>query len=193
MPMETQTVYFDKPGRKNTAEVLRIARKRAEELEITTIVIASTTGAAAVAAMDVFSGMQVVAVSHSVGFTHGAPQPNLQKFTPKNRKLVEGQGGVILTTTHAFAGVSRALKNKFESYTGVDVIAHTLKLFGSGMKVACEVSMMAADAGLVRIDDKEIIAVAGSGGGSDTAIVLQPVISQDFFNLKVREILCKPR
>jgi hypothetical protein len=191
--METQTVYFEKPGRENTPEVLRIARRRAEELKIETIVIASTTGATAVQAMDVFSGRKIIAVGHSVGFTHGAPQPNLQKFTLENRRIVEARGGVILTTTHAFAGVSRALQNKFKDYTALDVIAHTLKVFSAGMKVACEISMMAADAGLVRTDDKEIIAVAGTGGGADTAIVLQPVNTQHFFNLRVRELLCKPR
>ena len=29
--------------------------------------------------------------------------------------------------------------------------------------------------------------------GADTAIIVRPVNSQDFFDLKVREILCKPR
>lgn len=50
---------------------------------------------------------------------------------------------------------------------------------------------MAADAGLVRTDE-DIIAIAGTRGGADTAIVVQPVNSQDFFDLKLREILCKP-
>ena len=60
------------------------------------------------------------------------------------------------------------------------------------MKVACEITLMAADAGLVRTDE-DAIAMAGTGKGLDTALVLRPVNSQDFFNLKVREILCKPR
>ncbi|MBA7684669.1 hypothetical protein ES703_93075 [subsurface metagenome] len=46
------------------------------------------------------------------------------------------------------------------------------------MKVACEIAVMAADAGLIR-SDEEIISVAGTHagggkGGADTAIVLQP-------------------
>jgi hypothetical protein len=59
------------------------------------------------------------------------------------------------------------------------------------MKVACEVAVMAADAGLVRTDE-DVIAIAGTGRGADTALVLRPVNSQDFFDLKVKEILCKP-
>jgi hypothetical protein len=59
------------------------------------------------------------------------------------------------------------------------------------MKVVVEISVMAADAGLVRTDE-EIIAIAGTGRGADYAVVLKPVHSNDFFDLKVKEILCKP-
>lgn len=192
MTIESKTAYFKKPGRVNTGEVLQIARKRAEELGINTIVVASSTGGTAARAVEVLLGRKVIAVSHSTGFTHGSPQPNVQKFTLKNREIVESKGGTVLTTTHAFAGVSRAIRNKYKTYTSIDMIANTLKVFGSGMKVACEITLMAADSGLVRTGEEDIIAIAGTGGGADTAIVLQPVISQDFFDLKVKEILCKP-
>jgi hypothetical protein len=72
------------------------------------------------------------------------------------------------------------------------IIANTLRMLGQGMKVVIEISVMAADAGLVRVDE-EIIAIAGSGRGADYAVVLTPVNSNDFFDLKVKEILCKPR
>lgn len=193
MAIEIRTVYFEKPGKVNTDEVLQVARKRAEELDIKIILVASTTGNTAAKAVEVFNNIKVVAVGHSTGFTHGTPQPNMQKFTRKNREIVEGKGGVVLNATHAFAGVSRAIRDKFKTYTNIDIIAYTLKVFGSGMKVACEISMMAADSGLVRIGDEDIISIAGTGGGADTAIVLRPVISQDFFELRVKEILCKPR
>ncbi len=193
MTIEINTVYFEKQGKVNTDQVLRIAQKRAEELGLKTIVVASTTGNTAAKAAGVFSSMKVIAVGHSAGFTHGSPQPNLQKFTRENREIVELKGGTVLTTTHAFAGVSRAIRNKFKTCTDIDIIANTLKIFGNGMKVACEITMMAADSGLILINDADIIAIAGSGGGADTAILIKPVISQDFFDLKVKEILCKPR
>jgi hypothetical protein len=60
------------------------------------------------------------------------------------------------------------------------------------MKVVIEITVMAADAGLVRTDE-DIIAIGGSGRGADTAVVLKPVNSNDFFDLKIKEILCKPR
>ena len=52
-------------------------------------------------------------------------------------------------------------------------------------------------AGLVRADE-EVISIAGTGTGTgtgkeaNTAVVLTPVNSHRFFDLKVKEIICKP-
>jgi len=186
--MESKTVYFANPGSENTEAVLRIARQRAEELGIKNIVVASTRGDTAVKAMDAFHGLRVIVVSHVTGLR----EPNLQEFTEENRKKVESKGGIILTAAHAFSGVSRALRTKFNTVTIGDIIANTLRVFGDGVKVACEIALMAADAGLVRTDE-DVISIAGTSRGADTAILLRPVNSHDFFDLKVKEILCKPR
>lgn len=61
-----------------------------------------------------------------------------------------------------------------------------------GMKVAVEIAVMAADAGLLE-REKEIIAVAGTAGGCDTAVVLSPAYSTNFFDLRIREIITMPR
>ena len=185
--MELKTVYFEKAGPENTEETLQIARQRADELGIKTVLIASTKGNAAVKAMEALKGLKVIVVSHSSGFR----EPNSTMFTEENRKIVESKGGIILTATHIFAGVSRALRNKFDTVAIGDIIADVLRVFGQGAKVACEISMMAADSGLVRTDE-DIVAIAGTGQGADTAFVLTPVTSQNFFSLKVKEILCKP-
>jgi hypothetical protein len=71
-------------------------------------------------------------------------------------------------------------------------MAYALRIFGEGMKVACEIALMAADAGLVRTDE-EVIAIAGTGRGADTAVVLVPANAHTFFDLRILEILCKPR
>ncbi len=184
---ESKITYFEKIGRENTEEVLRIVGERARELGIKTVLVASTRGDTAVRAMEVFKGLRVISVSHSTGFG----EPNVQRFTEENRKIVESKGGTVFTSTHAFAGVSRALRNKLETTAIGDIIASVLRVFGQGTKVACEISMMAADGGLVRTDE-EIIVVAGSGLGADTALVLTPVTSQNFFDLRIKEILCKP-
>ena len=185
--MEGKIVYFEKPGVENTEEVLRIAKQRAEELGIKTIVVATTIGDTAVRAVEVFEGMKVVAVTHYTGIR----EPNYQELTEENRRKVENKGGIVLTTTHAFTGIGGAMRKKFNTYLLGDVIANTLRTFGQGMKVVLEIAVMAADAGLVRTDE-DIIAIAGTGRGADTAIVLKSVNTLDFFDLRVKEILCKP-
>lgn len=185
--MEAKIVYYEKPGTENTDETLRIAKRRADELGIKTVLVASTSGGTGAKAVDVFKGFKVIVVSHSAGFH----EPNTQELTEENKKIIEGKGGKILTVTHVFAGVGRAIRNKFGTTLFNELIANTLRMFGEGMKVIPEIAMMAADAGLVHTDE-DVIAIAGTSRGADIAVVLTPVNSQEFFSLKIKEILCKP-
>jgi len=185
--MEGKIVYFAKPGTENTEEVLRIAKIRAEELGIKSVVVATTVGNTGVRATEVFEGMRVIVVTHYTGMRG----PDIQELTEENKQMIESKGGVVLTTMHAFTGIGGAMRKKFNMYLLGDVIANTLRIFGQGMKVVCEIAMMAADAGLVHTDE-DVIAIAGTGRGADTALVLSPVNSVDFFDLRIKEILCKP-
>ncbi len=191
--MELKTVYFEKPGGvENTEMTLALAKERAKELGIKTIVVASTVGDTAVKAVNAFKGYKVIAVTHVTGIR----EPNTQEFTEENRNIIEKKGGIIVTAAHTFGSIHRALgaTSAPSAPTGAigDIIAMTLRTFGQGMKVACEIAAMAADAGLVRTDE-EIIAIGGTGRGADTAVVLHPSYTHLFFNLKVKEIICKPR
>jgi hypothetical protein len=51
---------------------------------------------------------------------------------------------------------------------------------------------MALDAALIPAG-VDVIALGGSSEGVDTALVLRPAHSQDFFATKIKEIICKPR
>lgn len=184
----TQTVYFERPGRDNTERTLEIAGKRAEELGIQTIVVATTRGDTGLAAARQFAGRRVVVVTHSTGFK----APNAQELTEENRAAIEAAGGIILTCTHTFGGIGRAVRRKLDTYQLEEIIAFTLRTFGEGMKVVFEMAAMAADAGLIRCDE-EVIAIAGTGRGADTAVVLKPAHAQDFFDMRLVEVLCKPR
>jgi hypothetical protein len=183
-----ETVYFDRPGKENTDRVLEIARKRAEELGIRRIVLATTRGETGVRASQLMQGYDLIAVTHSTGFR----EPDLQELTEANRLSLEQAGVHVLTVTHAFGGAGRAIRKKLATYQSDEIIAFALRLFGEGMKVVVEMSLMAADAGLVRTDE-EIIAIAGTGRGADTAVVLRPAHTQNLFDLRIQEILCKPR
>jgi hypothetical protein len=159
--------------------LLNAVKKRAEELGVKTILVASTTGETGVEVAESFRGYNVVVVTHSTGFIG----PDVQELKAENRERILKAGGKILTTTHAFGGLARARSDQ--------IVANTLRIFGQGVKVAVEITIMAADSGLVSVSE-DVIAIGGSGGGADTAIVLRPSNVQDFFDVKVHEIICKP-
>lgn len=190
--MEQRTTYHDKPGgNDNTDKTLALARRRADELGIKTVLVASTIGDTAVKAMDIFEGYRVIVVTHVTGFR----DPDTQEFSDKNRQIVTDKGGTVLTAAHTFGGIQRALSSSqppAPSHAIGDIVAVTLRTFGQGTKVALEIAAMAADAGLVRTDE-EVISVAGTGRGADTAVVLKPVNTSRFFQTRVKEIICKPR
>lgn len=180
--------YFAASGEENTRATLAAAARRAAELGIGTVLVASCSGATALAARDILStGITVVAITHVTGFL----RPNFQELSPERRAELAAKGVTILTCQHAFGGVGRGIRKKLATYQVDEIMAYTLRTFGQGTKVAVEIAVMAADAGLVRTDE-DVISLGGTGQGVDTALVLQPANSADFFDLKVREVICKP-
>jgi hypothetical protein len=188
--MEDTTIkstYFSGPGKDNTEHVLQIAKARAEELGIHSIIVATTRGWTGSRASEVFGDYNLVLVTHSTGFK----EPNHQELTEENRKAIMANGGRILTCQHSFGGVGRAVRKKLHTYELEEIVAYTLRIFGEGMKVACEIALMAADAGLIPVGEPAI-AIAGTARGADTAVVIRPANAQTFFDMRVMEVLCKP-
>ena len=185
--LTTGMAVFEATGKANTARTLELARERAAALGIRTVLVATTSGATALAAMEVLDGVDVVAVTHSAGF-HAAYKT---QHDPALIAEIEAAGGTVLTTTHAFGGVGRAVRKKLGTYQVDEIMAYTLRCFGQGMKVAAEITLMASDAGLVP-GDAPVIAIGGSGQGADTAVVIQPTHAQTFFDLRFLEIICMP-
>ena len=182
-----ETIYFDKPGPANTERTLEIVAKKASESGISTILVASTTGETGLKAVEKIQGKNVVVVTHSTGFK----EPNLQELREENRVAIESKGGKILTCMHAFGGPNRAIRIKLGTYALDEIVAYVLRTLGQGFKVCVEISLMAADAGLVKVGEP-CIAVGGTGRGADTAVVLSPANAQNFLDIKIHEILCKP-
>lgn len=179
-------VLFEAPGRHNTEEVARLALKRAGELGIVCIVVASNTGYTA----DFFvgKGPKTVVVTHHVGFR----EPGFDEMSPETRERLKTQGAEVLTTTHLFANVERAVTNKFGGLYPGGLIAHALRMFSQGTKVAVEIAVMALDAGLIPYGEP-VIAVGGTRRGADTALVLIPAHAHSIFDTQILEIICKPR
>ncbi|MCX8014818.1 MAG: hypothetical protein N2748_02250 [candidate division WOR-3 bacterium] len=189
MKYEIKTTYFQKPGKNNTIETLQLALRRAKELKIKDIVLASSKGYTAkqIAKMDI-KGLNVVCVTHHAGFE----KPGQVELSNETKLFLESKGIKVFRGTHFFSGVARALRMEFGGiYTG-EIVANTYRTFGEGMKVCVEITIMALDAGLIPFG-KEIIAIAGTGTGADTAIVIYPAYGRKFFDTQIAEIICKPR
>lgn len=186
---EAKITYFEKAGRENTAAVAECVARRLAEGAIEHVVVASNSGATALALLAKIggSGAKLVSVTEHAGFDG----TDSVRLNDEHAAKLKDSGVPVLMCSHALSGVGRSISKKFGGTTPVEIIAHTLRRFGQGVKVCVEVSVMAADAGLVPTD-QDIIAVGGSGGGADTAIVLRAAHMNNFFDLKIREILCKP-
>lgn len=177
-----EITYFEDLKPENTEITLGLAKERATTLGIGKLILASTTGTTARKALAFFagSGMRLIVVPHQFDFK--------RKENPFPQELVktlrdaghEVHFGTMLFHTGDLYGATTPV-----------VMANLLRCFSQGVKVCFETVLMAADAGLVASGEK-IIAVAGTGRGADTALVMQAASSQHLRNLRVNEILCKP-
>jgi len=187
MATRKSILYFSGPGEVNTDETFKAAKERADELGIRDIVVASTRGGMGLKAVEVFKGYNVVVVTHATGLRG----PGVQELSEEMGAKIRAGGGRIVTAAHAFSGVNAAIQKKFNTMYPGGIIAQTLRLFGQGMKVVVEVAAMAADAGAIPAD-KDVVVIAGTGRGADTAVVIKPATSGDLFDMVVKEIIAKP-
>ena len=185
MAIESKTIYFEKGGPENTELTLKLAKDKAESLNIKNIVIASYSGETGLKAAELFKDYNLIVVGGVFGFSI----PNMVDMLEKNKISIEANGGKIIFSGHAFGMLGRAIKNKFGSIQVDEIISHVLRLFSAGLKVGCEIACMAVDAGLIRTDE-EVIAIGGTATGADTAIVLKPSKTHTFFNTRILELIC---
>lgn len=181
-------MYFKEPGPVNTAETIKTAAAAAKERGIRHIVIASNTGSSVNKLLEQdLAGINVVAVTHHIGFSG----PGLDEMSAETRKSLDQKGVKVYTGTHLLAGVDRGVRNHFGGVYPAEIIAQTLRMFGQGVKVAAEISVMVLDAGLIP-HGEDIIAIGGTGSGSDAAIVIRPEHANHFYDTTIKEILAMP-
>lgn len=188
--MEKRVVYFEKAGRENTDACLQIVRDAVKDYGYKHVVVATTSGDSGLLFSEAFrdSGVEVVVVTHCSGFK----EPNTSEMPEDVRQRIAGAGAKIYTGTMITHSLETAFASKFNGLYPTLIVAQSLRRFGEGAKVCCEIVMMATDAGLIP-EGEEIVAVAGTGRGADTVLVLKSAASKRFFDLKVLEIAAKPR
>ncbi len=181
---------FDIPGKTNTDNCIAIAVQKAEELSVP-IVAASTKGGTALALIQAIrnKGLPIpVIVVRTVFSFH---EQNRFRMDEQTEQQLLSCGVRIVSAAHALSGAERGLSTKFQGAYPVEIIAHTLRMFGQGTKVCVECATMALDAGVVEYG-KPVIAIGGTGGGADTCVLITPANCHEILQTKIHEIYCKP-
>ena len=172
-----------------TRATLMSALERARQLGIKHVVVASTGGRTALELARLLPhGLNAACVTHHVGFR----EPGKSELSEETENRLAAAGIPVLRTTHLFGGVERAIRLKFGGLGPAETIAFTYRTLGEGTKVAVEIAVMALDAGLIPFGE-DVVSIAGTGTGADTAIVIRPAHSRQFFDTRIREITVKPR
>lgn len=185
-------VYFESPGEKNTDQVIDIVSDLVRKGGPKHVVAASGTGETARKMLLKLqgTGAEVAVVTYHCG----ADKEGENTMSPEVEAELVSHGAKIVRASHALSGIERSFTKKLGGPSRVETIAEALRsLFGQGMKVCVEITVMAADNGAIPCGDVEVIAVAGTEAGADTACIVRPAHASDFFKLEVREILAMSR
>jgi hypothetical protein len=185
--VEKKTIYFAEAGKQNSDTLLKSVEEYVRKEGIRDIAVASTTGETGAEASRIFKGLNVVVVTHCFGFQ----EPEKTELQEQYKEEIMANGAKIFTGVHALSSVERAIRKKFGTIQPQELMANVLRLMGEGTKVCVEITLMAADAGLIPVD-RDIVAIGGTGGGADTALRIRPANAARFFDLKIREIIAKP-
>jgi hypothetical protein len=179
--MAEQIVYFEQAGQENTPAVFDIVDRALSELGIHKIVLASTRGDTARYAMDRYSGqgVRLVVVPHQYGFGPG------QRFPQELVERARQEGHEVYFGTMLFH------QEKIFGQGPAQWVANFLRAFCQGIKVCVEILLMAGNAGLVD-EGEQVVVVAGTGRGADTALVMSGATSGDLKAMHVSRVLCKP-
>jgi len=174
MSIVKQIMYFKEPGLENTDAVLDCVLRRIKEGDIKNVVVASTSGETGAKFAKSLKGLcNVIVVSH-------------EEMRREFKDEILKSGGKPLDKTHLPLHAR-----------GMDAVRNSFYTLGQGFKVCIEVALIASDLGALNAGE-DVIAVAGTDRGSDTAIVVKACKTSDIFSrdeskrLEVREILAMP-
>jgi len=188
--------YFNKYGPENTEAVIDAVAERLGDSDLSTVVVASTSGRTALKFAQKIrtERVRIICVSDP-------PQADSYPgITPKRRKLLETMGVLIIDRV-PYASTAYSSGASENIYGALDLRVLFFDAFrivgGNGLKVAIEVGLMAADGGIVE-PGEWLITVGGTEKGADTAIVMKAAFSQNLLakdpakRPEVYEILAMP-
>lgn len=194
--MERRVLYFPEFGEQNTGAVIDCVSRRLAGGDLSTVVVATSTGKTAVAFADALRrqpGLRLIAVGNPPGSTY-------ERITPENRQKLTALGATIVDyAPYGCAALQGdAHKNMYGALDLLVVVADVWRMMGGqGLKVAMEIGLMATNVGVLA-PGETVIAVGGTASGADTAIVMKTALSIDIFAAEperrpdLLEFLCTP-
>ena len=183
-------LVFSEKGKENTRAASEIAVRRAMELN-TDLVLSSGTGESAETVLSVAEELGFRGRITVVRSVTSYSENGVNRMSPEMRQSLEARGVRIISAAHALSAGERGLSLRFKGVYPLEIMANTLRMFGQGMKVCVECSVMALDGDAVEWK-KPIVALGGTGRGLDTAAVITPAFSANILDTVINEILCKP-
>ena len=186
---EGKVLYFEKKGTVNTDRTLEIALACCEDKGIKRVVVASSTGKTALRLREKAKpSVEIIAVTYGAGSKY---REEVEEFN-RNRETLAKKGIQTVRGLQGLSATERAFENKYKSgLLPLNIVADTLRMFSQGMKVCLEVALMAAEAGFIT-PDEEVVVIAGSGTGADTAVIMKPAYAASMFDTRFKAILCMP-
>lgn len=185
-----EVCYFKDFGKQNTVQTIEAAKKAVLSLGLKYVVVASASGITGVKTAEAFkeTGTKVVVVTEYAG---------MAEFKEENRRKLRRLKAEVITSTHAFLTPAESISKLYSGYCSENtIIKEVLRRFSQGLKVGAEIAMMATDVGAAP-PGEDIVCIAGTGSGADTAILVKSCHSDDFFHkekgIEIREIIAMPR
>ena len=179
------TIYYPEGGAEHTETTLKASLEAAKQLDIKTILVASTSGDTGVKAAELYkdTGINLIVVGHQIGF----PVPKVQQFKPENWERVEALGGVVNLGTDVVTNSIRQRQRL--GHSPMSIITQTL--IAMKLKFNVEIVAKACDAGLILPGD-QVISIAGSHNGADTSVVFTANDSPNILDIRPEMFICYP-
>lgn len=187
--MERPIVYFNQIGPESTEITLQKARERSQELGISNLIVASTHGDTGFKALEIFKDTKIQIIVVGISYSYKSEGWDMSSSV---RKQLEDQGAKVVISHHVLSDDIIGGVSKQGIIHPHKIIAETLCRFSQGLKVAVEITIMAAEAGMINTDN-EVISIGGTHRGADTALVVKPSYARNFYDFEIREIISKPR
>ncbi len=163
-----KVVYFEKAGKENTKEALRIAKDKVLEHGVKKILVASTMGDSALLALDIFKETEIEIMTVGIG-TFGWTQDK-----EKTKVLEE-------------AGIQAYPCTKYLN----EEISNSFRYFSEGVKVIIEMATLLVEDGVLT-EGEEIVGIAGTVSGADTVLLLKSANIENKNMIHIQRIFCLP-